>query len=318
VSESTGSGARSRTRSDERGGPARTGVLLAAVVLYEQSLADVWRAFRPLVRALELAGKAGQLTDSSISIGDCSPEPVLDDEAADDLRRHAAARGVGFGYRWFNANLGHSGGSDELVAGARADVLLFVNPDTYCAPTAVGQLLTALADPWVVAADARQIPCEHPKEFHPITGEQAWASGCFLMVRRTAFEEVGGFDRAFFTYGNDVDLSWRLRLRGGKIRHVPRAAVFHDKRLTERAEVVPTRTELYQGLLARFMLAHRYGRTDVIDGLRRDLAGAELPAHRQALADFDSMATAGALPSKVRDGKKVADFRDGDYGPRRF
>jgi len=296
----------------------RAGVLLAAVVLHDQNLADVWRMFRPLVRAMELAGRSGELADSAVSIGDCSAEPILDAKAADDLRRHAADRGIDFGYRWFNENLGHSGGCNELVTGARADALLFVNPDTYCAPTAVAQLLAALRDPWVVAADARQVPCEHPKDFHPITGEQGWASGCFLIVRRTAFEEIGGFDTAFFTYGNDVDLSWRLRLRGGKLRHVPRAAVFHDKRLTARAEVVPTRTELYQGLLARFMLAHRYGHPDVIDDLRRQLAAAELPAHRQALADFESMAVAGALPVQVEGGAEVADFRDGDYGPRRF
>jgi hypothetical protein len=296
----------------------RTDVVLAAIVLHEQTLEEVWRTFRPLVHALHLAQRSGHLADAGVTIGDCSAEPVLGDAAAQDLERHAAAKGVSFGYRFFDANLGHSAGCNELAAGATADALLFVNPDTYCAPTAIRYLVDAFDDPWAVAADARQIPCEHPKDFFPVTGEQSWASGFFLAVRRTAFEAVGGFDRSLFTYGNDVDLSWRLWLRGHRVVHAPRAVVFHDKRLNERAEVIPTRTELYQGLLARFLLAHKFGRPDVIADLEKQLATTTLPAHRQALADYRAMAAAGSLPARVPDGRTVADFRDGDYGPRRF
>lgn len=296
----------------------RTDVVLSAIVLYRQTVQEVWRTFRPLVHALHLAKQSGRLADAGVTIGDCSPEPVLGAAAAADLAEHAATKGVSFGYRWFNDNLGHSAGCNELAVGATADALLFVNPDTYCAPTAIGHLVAAFDDPKAVAVDARQIPCEHPKDFFPDTGEQGWASGCFLMVRRTAFEEVGGFDPALFTYGNDVDLSWRLRLRGYRVVHAPSAVVFHDKRLGEHAEVLPTRTELHQGLLARFLLAHKFGRPDVIDELERTLADTELPAHRRALADYRAMADAGTLPAPVPGGTKVADFSAGDYGPRRF
>lgn len=300
---------------------ARTDVVLAAMVLHEQSLEQVWRAIRPLAQSLHLAKKSGQLADAGIALGDCSGEPVLGTDgaaAADDLRRYVEARGVSFGYRYFDANLGHSVGCNELVRGAQADVLLFANPDTYCAPNAVGYLVQALADPWSAAADARQIPCEHPKDFQVATGEQSWASGFFLAVRRTAFEEVEGFDRAFFTYGNDVDLSWRLRLRGYRVVHVPRAAVFHDKRLTEHAGVVPTNTELHQGLLARFLLAHKYDRPDVARELEKQLGDTTLPQHRAALNDYRALAKAGSLPKPIKGAEAVADFRDGDYGPKRF
>jgi Glycosyl transferase family group 2 len=296
----------------------RTDVVLAAIVLYEQTLEEVWRTFRPLVHALHLAQQSGHLAGAGVAIGDCSNERVLGDEAAQDLQRYAEAKGVSFGYRFFNANIGHSAGCNELAVGATADALLFVNPDTYCAPTAIRYLVDAFDDPAAAAADARQIPAEHPKDFFPVTGEQSWASGFFLFVRRSAFEAVGGFDRSLFTYGNDVDLSWRLRLRGHRVVHAPRAVVFHDKRLNERAEVVPTKTELYQGLLARFLLAHKFGRPDVIADLERQLAHTEVPAHRQALVDYQAMAAAGSLPDRLKDGRNVADFRDGDYGPRRF
>ena len=44
--------------------------------------------------------------------------------------------------------------------------------------------------------------------------EVGFASGAALVVRRTAWEAVGGFDPDYFMYGEDLDLSLRLRLAG--------------------------------------------------------------------------------------------------------
>ena len=54
-----------------------------------------------------------------------------------------------------------------------------------------------------------------------------WLSGACLLVRRDAFEAVGGFDPAFFLYWEDADLCRRLRARGGTIRYVPGVSVRH-------------------------------------------------------------------------------------------
>ncbi len=51
------------------------------------------------------------------------------------------------------------------------------------------------------------------------------AAACVL--KRTAFEEIGGFDERFFMYHEDVDLGWRLRLKGYRIKCVPRSVVYH-------------------------------------------------------------------------------------------
>jgi GT2 family glycosyltransferase len=48
-----------------------------------------------------------------------------------------------------------------------------------------------------------------------------------LAVRRSAVEEVGGFDESF-SYGSDVDLSWRLRDAGNRIRHETSARLYAD------------------------------------------------------------------------------------------
>ncbi|WP_216895656.1 glycosyltransferase family 2 protein [Nocardia alni] len=41
-----------------------------------------------------------------------------------------------------------------------------------------------------------------------------WVSGCCLMIRRPLWEEMGGFDTAYWMYLEDADLAWRLRQRG--------------------------------------------------------------------------------------------------------
>jgi GT2 family glycosyltransferase len=57
--------------------------------------------------------------------------------------------------------------------------------------------------------------------------EIPWAVGAFLLVRRVAWDEVGGFDNAQWMYAEDVDLGWRMRQAGWKTRYAPSAEVFH-------------------------------------------------------------------------------------------
>jgi GT2 family glycosyltransferase len=50
-----------------------------------------------------------------------------------------------------------------------------------------------------------------------------------LMVRASVFHQVGGFDEAFFMYGEDLDLCRRLREAGFPGRYVPVATAVHLK-----------------------------------------------------------------------------------------
>ncbi|MDX6581799.1 MAG: hypothetical protein QOI10_983 [Solirubrobacterales bacterium] len=54
-----------------------------------------------------------------------------------------------------------------------------------------------------------------------------WAQGAFLLIRRRAFEQVGGFDPRQWLFAEDVDLCWRLGRAGWAIRYEPAARVLH-------------------------------------------------------------------------------------------
>jgi mycofactocin system glycosyltransferase len=57
---------------------------------------------------------------------------------------------------------------------------------------------------------------------------------CNLLVRRSAFNHAGGFEESMHV-GEDVDLTWRLRDRGGSISYLPAGNVLHEHRSTIRS-----------------------------------------------------------------------------------
>jgi GT2 family glycosyltransferase len=54
-----------------------------------------------------------------------------------------------------------------------------------------------------------------------------WVSGACVMIRRSAFEQVGGFDDGFFLYWEDADLCRRLLAAGHRTFYVPTVAAVH-------------------------------------------------------------------------------------------
>lgn len=54
-------------------------------------------------------------------------------------------------------------------------------------------------------------------------------SGAFFLSKKSILDEVGGFDEAFFMYGEDIDLAYRIKHRGYKVIYYPKAVVTHLK-----------------------------------------------------------------------------------------
>ncbi len=75
-------------------------------------------------------------------------------------------------------------------------------------------------NPWTRRYHARDLDPGRAREVD-------WLSGCALALRRSAVEQVGGFDPGYFLYVEDVDLAERLRAAGWRLRYEPRARVRH-------------------------------------------------------------------------------------------
>lgn len=54
-----------------------------------------------------------------------------------------------------------------------------------------------------------------------------WATGACLFIRAKDYADVGGLDARFFAHNEEIDLCWRLRLRGRKIYCIPESIVYH-------------------------------------------------------------------------------------------
>jgi GT2 family glycosyltransferase len=60
---------------------------------------------------------------------------------------------------------------------------------------------------------------------HAFEGD--WTIGSFMLVRREAFDAVGGFDERFFLYSEEVDLCLRVGRAGWKVVHSPALTILH-------------------------------------------------------------------------------------------
>ena len=134
----------------------------------------------------------------------------------------------------------------------------------------------------------------------------AFVSGACLAVPRAVWERAGGFSEPFFMYQEDVDLSLRLRLAGGRLGVEPAAIVDHDYefakggakwRLLERnrwATIIRT----YPGALLLAVVPALLATELAL--LVVAAAGGWLPQKLAAAAD-----TARALPRLLRERREV-------------
>ena len=84
-----------------------------------------------------------------------------------------------------------------------------------------------------------------------------WVMGAAMLVRRSAFDAVGGFDEGFFLYWEDADLCRRLRDRGFSTRYAPAARVTHTGGASARADAALATRAFHRS-------AYRYYATHVV------------------------------------------------------
>jgi GT2 family glycosyltransferase len=153
-------------------------------------------------------------------------------------------------------NLGYTGGANLGAAHTTGDWLLLLNPDTIARADCIAQLLaavdsaTGIVGAQVLLPDGRVNAGDNPLHVSGISWSGGYlqpaedgpprsvavASGAALLVRRAAWDAVGGLAQQFFLYQDDVDLAWRVRLAGWDVRFAPRARVAHDYEFNKGAE----------------------------------------------------------------------------------
>ena len=86
-----------------------------------------------------------------------------------------------------------------------------------------------------------------------------WALGALLLLRRQAFDAVGGFDEAQWMYAEDLDLAWRLGEAGWITRYVPSARALHAESAATTVAFGDERAFRFMAATYR-VLARRRGR----------------------------------------------------------
>ncbi|WP_143845068.1 glycosyltransferase family 2 protein [Nostoc sp. T09] len=127
------------------------------------------------------------------------------------------------------SNLGFGCGHNYNLAQGNSPYFLVSNIDLEFADDAILTAInTAIADDSDVASwEFRQKPFEHPKYYNPVTLETYWSSHACVLFRRSALESVKGYEEKIFLYGEDVELSYRLRDKGFRIKYCPASVCWH-------------------------------------------------------------------------------------------
>jgi GT2 family glycosyltransferase len=148
-------------------------------------------------------------------------------------------------------NTGFSGGTVRGAAEATGDYLAFVNSDAIVAPEALARLAEVAGEPGVGfamgsirLADTPELINTAGNSLHFVglswadgLGEPATqyarrrsvviGSGCCFVIRRSLWEDLGGFAEEYFAYVEDTEMSLRIWQRGLTVEYVPDAVVLH-------------------------------------------------------------------------------------------
>jgi GT2 family glycosyltransferase len=287
-------------------------------VLYNNELDAIERSVTSLARSVELAHDAGLLARAHLAYGDCSPLRCISDQVLGRLQaRHAGE--LTLTYEFFGGNIGSAAGHNRLATAVDADFLLVQNPDVVASPRLLQNMLEVFTQPGVGQTEAKQLPIEHPKDYHAPSGETSWASTACAMIPVPLLRQLGGFDAdCFFLYCDDVDFSWRVRLAGYKVIFQPTALVFHDKRLSPEGRWQPSAAERYYSAEAALLLAHKWSRPALVAKILADFDKSGDDDMLRAAAMFRERREQNRLPQPIDRDHKVGQFIGIFYAKHRF
>ena len=188
-----------------------------------------------------------------------SYEVIVVDNASSDKTLELLSK-----YSWIKLirnieNLGFSKANNQGVEQAKGEFILLLNPDAFLSDSALDILVNSMKSDFSLGFVCPKLLKPNNKNIIDSTGIQATPErrffdrgrgevdhhqydsqtdifagcGAALLLRKTALDDIkiGNeyLDNDFFAYFEDVDLCWRMRLRGWKGLYCPKAIVYHQR-----------------------------------------------------------------------------------------
>jgi GT2 family glycosyltransferase len=200
---------------------------------------------------------------------DLAVEVILADNGSTD-GSISIAQGLHPGIRILRStwNQGFARACNAASQAARGNYLLFLNTDVVLGPRVLAELLAwadsdgdaAAWQPKLIRDDGRTWDSagsmftwtgflwheglgEVGSHKYPLARDAFALKGACMLVRRSTFLEVDGFDESFFAYFEETDLCWRLLLSGWRIRYLPICCAFHSTGATTTRFFSPERID---------------------------------------------------------------------------
>lgn len=212
---------------------------------------------------------------------------VVDNGSVDESRNFLPERFPEVRFIWTESNLGFGKANNLALQQAKGEFILLLNPDTLVPENALATCLAflelhpeagavgmrmfdgrgrylpesrrGLPDGWTAffkLSGLTSLFPHHKRIARYYLGhvsseaiqEVEVLAGAFMMLRRKVYEKAGGFDEAFFMYGEDIDLSYRILKAGYKNYYLPSPGIIHFKGESTTKDLRYTR-HFYEAML---------------------------------------------------------------------
>ncbi|MGH7609273.1 MAG: glycosyltransferase family 2 protein [Candidatus Dormibacteria bacterium] len=244
----------------------------------------------------DIEGAINSCLDSGLVPGQLT---VVDNGSGDGTADLVRARFPTVALLALEHNRGFARANNLAARDRPGEALLLLNPDARLAPGALAAMLAALAqDPrrgaispridrpdgtldracrrafptplrafWRLGGMSRLRPGSprfgaYNLEHLPVDRalEIDSGSGACLLLRRSVWDALGGFDEGFFMYGEDLDLCWRIHTLGFKVWYEPRARVVHAKGRSSGQRALPMLVAFHRSMWRFYRLHYLQGR----------------------------------------------------------
>ncbi|MDA3614961.1 glycosyltransferase family 2 protein [Polluticaenibacter yanchengensis] len=193
---------------------------------------------------------------------------VVDNNSNDNSKAYFQNRFKNVNFIWLGENLGFGKANNLAVDIARGEYVLFLNPDTLVPEECFSKCLQFIeADQSIGALGIKMIdgsgtflPESKRANPSPVTSlfklsglsslfprskvfakyhlgyldqnknhEVDILAGAFMLIRKNILDKIGAFDEIFFMYGEDIDLSYRIKKEGYKNYYFADSSIIHFK-----------------------------------------------------------------------------------------